>query len=160
SLPSRWTAKVEELRALVRAGGEVSLSHYLEESGLEAEDVYDGGRSWSDLRAEVGIPFAASGPNEETLRRACGRLLHVDDRARLDAYAGFLRSERPPELRRLDPRERRVLRMLVASLLDKAVNKTTSLEVGCELLWSHPGVRREVLELLEVLAARVAHLHH
>jgi hypothetical protein len=50
--------------------------------------------------------------------------------------------------------------MLVGSLLDKAVNKTTSLEAGCDLLWSHPGVRREVVELLEVLGERVAHLHH
>jgi superfamily II DNA or RNA helicase/HKD family nuclease len=160
SLPSRWTAKVEELRALVRSGGEVSLSRYLEVSGLDVEDVYDGGRSWSDLRADAGVPISAPGPSEETLRRACGRLLHVDDRMRLDAYADFLRSDRPPNLPRLDPRERRLLRMLVASLLDKAVSKTTTLEAGCELLWAHPGVRREVLELLEVLGARVTHLHH
>jgi hypothetical protein len=35
---------------------------YLEETGLEVEDVYDGGRSWSELRAEAGIPFSAPGP--------------------------------------------------------------------------------------------------
>ena len=160
SLPSRWTAKVDELRAFARAGGEVTLSRYLEETGLEVEDVYDGGRSWSELRADAGIPFSAPGPNEQTLRRACGRLLHVDDPARLDAYAGFLRNDAPPIPDNLAARERRLLRMLAAPLMDKAVTKATSLTAGCELLWRHSGVRQEVLELLDALQARVAHLHH
>lgn len=160
SVPSRWTAKVEELRALVRAGGEPSLSRYLEETGLEMEDVYEGGRSWSELCTDAGIPVSPPGPSEETLRRACGRLLHVDDRTRLEAYARLLGADAPPELGSLDVRERRFLRMVVASLADKAVTKSTTLQDGCALLWRHPGVRREVLELLDVLASRVAHLHH
>jgi hypothetical protein len=160
SLPSRWAAKLEELRALARARGEVTLARYLEETGLEVEDVYDGGRSWSELRAESGIPLSAPGPSEETLRRACGRLLHVDDTTRLDVYAAFLRNDTPPNQESLAVRERRLLRMLAAPLLDKAVTKATSLEAGCELLWRHPGVRQELLELLDALRARVAHLHH
>jgi hypothetical protein len=49
--------------------------------------------------------------------------------------------------------------MLVASLADKALTKATSLDAGCELLWSHPQVRAEVIELLGVLKHRVDHLH-
>jgi hypothetical protein len=48
--------------------------------------------------------------------------------------------------------------MLVASLVDKAVTKGTTLEAGCALLWAHPQVRRELLELLECLEARVTHV--
>lgn len=160
SVPSRWSAKVEELRALVRTGGEPSLAHYLEQTGLEVEDIYEGGRSWSELRAHAGIPLSAPGPSEEAFRRACGRLLHIDDRKRLEAYTHLVALATPPELSQLDMRERRFLRMMVGSLADKAVTKSTTLEAGSEMLWKHPGIRREVLELLDVLRLRVTHLHH
>jgi len=160
SVPSRWNAKVEELRALVHARGEPTLARYLEEAGLEVEDVYDTGRSWSELRADAGVPLSASGPSEKAFRSACGRLLHVDDRTRLEAYARLIARETPPELGRIDMRERRFLRMILGTLADKAVTKTTTLEAGSELLWKHPEVRRELLELLDVLRSRVAHLHH
>jgi hypothetical protein len=49
--------------------------------------------------------------------------------------------------------------MLVAALTDKAVTKATSLEAGCALLWAHPQVRLEVLDILNVLKERIGHLH-
>ena len=48
--------------------------------------------------------------------------------------------------------------MLVASVADRAIDKTTSLEDACEIVWAHPQVRAELLDLLEVLAARVDHV--
>ena len=48
--------------------------------------------------------------------------------------------------------------MLVASLADRAINKTTSLEDACGIVWAHPQVRAELMDLLEVLAARVDHV--
>ena len=56
AIPSRWPAKVEELRSLYRARGDVTLDHYLDETGLDVTDVYAGNRSWSDLREEAGLP--------------------------------------------------------------------------------------------------------
>jgi hypothetical protein len=56
--PAHWTAKVEELRALSRAKGTVTLRAYLDETGLEPSDVYSGGKSWSDLCAADGHPYA------------------------------------------------------------------------------------------------------
>ncbi len=159
SVPSRWTAKVEELRGLVRAGDHVSLARYLGETGLDIGDVYDGGRSWSDLRFDAGVPTLEAGPQETVLRRACGRLLHVDDSNRIEAYIGLLSYDAAPQLATLSERERRLLRMLVAALTDKAVTKTTSLEAGCVLLWAHPQVRFEVIEVLKVLKERIGHLH-
>ena len=40
----------------------------------------------AELCADAGLPFPTPGPKEEALRRACGRLLHVDDRTRWEAY--------------------------------------------------------------------------
>jgi Domain of unknown function (DUF3427) len=64
-----------------------------------------------------------------------------------------------PEAGSLPRRERRLLRMLVGSVVETAAGKTTSLQDGSALLWTHPQVRVELLELLDVLAARLEHVH-
>ena len=142
----------------MRRHGDVSLAHFLGETGLELEDVYTGQKTWSDLRSDAGLAVAAPGPEETALRRACGRLLHIDDAKRIEGYAGFLRPDEAPRLASLPDRDRRLLRMLIASVAQKAVTKATSLEEGCALLWAHPQVRFELMQLLEVLASRLQHL--
>ena len=62
------------------------------ETGLELEDIYAGNHSWSEMRRAAGLPTAAAGPNEDALLRAVGRLLHVDDDERIDAYRALLRA--------------------------------------------------------------------
>lgn len=157
SIPSRWPAKVEALRLLRSA--EVTLSDYLDETGLEVEDVYDGGRSWTELRREAGLEPEAPGPHEEVLRRACGRLLHIDDRERLEAYRRFLSSDAPPEPSSLGVREKRLLSMLVRVLVHQVVTTAASLEDGVALLFGNEQVRREMLELFSVLERRMEHVH-
>jgi superfamily II DNA or RNA helicase len=156
AVPARWTAKVEELRQLA---GPVTLGRYLQETGLELDDVYTGSKSWSDLRADAGLPVAPAGPDEEILRRACGRVLHVNDVERLDTYRRLLTSDTPPNLSGLSERERRLLRMLFASIAEKAIDKTTTVPQLLELVWAHPQVRAELLELFDVLADQVDHVH-
>lgn len=159
AVPSQWTAKAEELRRL-NDEGRGSLRTFLEDSGLELEDVYPGARSWSDLREAAGLPLEGSGPEEETLRRACGRLLHVDDRERLEAYRGILQSISPPAIANVASRSARLLRMLVASACDRAVTRDDSLETGIVLLWQHPQVRSELVELFDLLQDRIDHRHY
>jgi hypothetical protein len=158
AVPSRWTAKVEELRLLARRNATVGLAGFLDETGIDLEDVYAGQKSWSDLRSDAGLALAPAGPQESTLRRACGRLLHVDDTLRIDAYSRFLALSEPPQPATLTVRERRLLRMLVGSIVDKAVTKATSLEQGCALVWAHPQGRSELAELMAVLASLVQHV--
>ena len=158
AVPSRWTAKVEELRHIARRDPTIGLERFLDETGIDLEDVYGGQKTWSDLRSDAGLPMAPPGPEESTLRRACGRLLHVDDRDRIEAYRRFLAHAEPPRPASLSARDRRLLRMLVGSIVDKAVTKADSLEEGCALLWEHPQVHFDVNELLEVLASRLQHL--
>jgi Domain of unknown function (DUF3427) len=159
AVPAKWTAKIEELRQLARMG-EVRLAKYLEETGLEVEDVYDGSKSWSDLQDGAGMSLLAAGPDETVLRRACGRLLHVNDFARIGTWREMLSSEQPPDAESRGAREQRLLRMLVASVCNRALtNKSTTLAEGTKLLWEHPQVRAELLELLDVLSTRIDHLH-
>ncbi len=158
AVPARWTAKVDELRAYARGDAAVSLSGFLADTGLELEDLYAGGRSWSELCQHAGLAVLPAGAHEETLRRACGRLLHVDDQPRLDAYRRLLGADTPPDPRALSVPDARLLRMVIASLVDQAVSKTATLAEGCAVVWGHPQVRREVLAVLAVLGERLSHV--
>ena len=158
AVPSRWPEKVEELRLVARGDNGITLQRFLDETGLELEDVYTGRKTFSDLREDAGLSVRPAGPHEEILRQACGRLLHIDDFLRIDSYRRLLSESQPPDLASLSLRERLLVRMLVASVADRAINKTTSLKDACDIVWAHPQVRAELLDLIEVLAARVDHV--
>ncbi|NNC05333.1 DUF3427 domain-containing protein [Corallococcus exiguus] len=158
AVPSRWSEKVDELRGYAKGAAAVSLTGFLAETGLELEDIYSADKSWSDLCQDAGLPVLPAGPYEPSLRRACGRLLHLDDPARIDTYRRLLGSEAAPKTEALSLVDRRMLRMLVASLVDKAVTKASALEEGCAILWGHPQVRQEVLAILNTLSGRISHL--
>jgi superfamily II DNA or RNA helicase len=70
ALPSRWSDKSAELRSLAAQRPDIGLAEFLEESGLELDDIYVNNRSWSDLREAAGLPSAATGPAEVSARRA------------------------------------------------------------------------------------------
>jgi superfamily II DNA or RNA helicase/HKD family nuclease len=159
AIPSRWPARVEELRVVHANYPEVTLSRYLEESGLDLPDVYDGSRGWSDLCQAAGVPVAPEGPHEAPLRKALGRLLHVDDDERIEAYHRLLESPTAPDVAAMPERQRRLVRMLVVSLGDQVLSKDRTLQDGVDLLWAHPQVRNELAQLLVELDERVDHLH-
>ncbi len=159
AIPSRWPARVAELRVVHAAYPEVTLSRYLAESGLDLPDVYDGTRGWSDLCQAAGVPVAPAGPHEAALRKAVGRLLHVDDDERIAVYRVLLESAVAPDVSAMPERRRRLVRMLVAALGDQVLTKAHSLQDGVDLLWAHPQVRAELAQLLVELDDRVDHLH-
>lgn len=159
SVPSRWPQKVQELHALVQSGRQATLASFLEQSGLDLEELYAGSKSWSDLCADAGVAIPPQGPDEPTLRRAVGRLLHVDDELRLESFARLVRRQAAPDVAQLVEPERRLVRMLVAPLIDQALDKTIGLQEGADFLWKHPQVLSEIGELFDVLRQRVDHVH-
>ena len=158
AVPAKWSAKAEELRAFANGEPGVSLSGFLSATGLELEDVYTGGKSWSDLLESAGLTVLPAGPHEVSLRRACGRLLHVDDAARIDGYRRLLALEAAPDPATLPVIDQRLVRMLVASITDQAATKATTLAEGCAMVWNHPQVRAEVSTLLDALGGRISHV--
>ncbi|MGB3055657.1 MAG: DUF3427 domain-containing protein [Acidimicrobiales bacterium] len=158
AIPTRFTERIDELRSLRRNDPMLGLAGFLTESGLDLEDLYTGDRCWSDHLAAADQPVLEAGPSETSLRRAIGRLLHVDDGERLTRYRDLLSGERPMAAD-LGVRDRRLLQMLVASLGDQVLTKDHTLQEGVDLVWSHPQVRAEVAELTTVLGDRVDHLH-
>ncbi len=158
AVPSRFAERAEELARLDKEG-RGSLAAFIEDSGLELEDIYANNRSWSDLRQHAGLEVAPAGPEEITLRRACGRALHVDDLERLDAFRNILVRKEAPRPHDPNSRSTRLLRMLVASICDQKVSTNQTLQTGIDLLWRHPQVRAELSELFDLLAERLDHAH-
>ncbi len=159
AIPTRWPAKVDELRSLRRERPGIGLADFLVQSGLDLDDIYSGSKCWSDLCQDAGSPIGAIGPHEKALRRSVGRLLHVDDTERINGYRRLLSENNPPLVETLHERERRLLHMLVASVTDRVSAADTSLQDGADQLWAHPQVRSELNELFGVLEGRIDHVH-
>jgi len=159
SIPSNWSQKVRELTALVQSGRSPNLASFLEASGLDLEDLYEGSRGWSDLCAEAAIKIAPAGPEESTLRRAIGRLFHVDDSVRFDSYSKFCAQKTAPDVAEIREVERRLLRMMIAPLVDHALQRATPLQEAVEFVWKHPQVLSELAELFSLLRDRLDHVH-
>ncbi len=153
AIPSAWRERCAELRAL----GDVTLSVYLKETGLEAEDIYANQHSWSEMRRAAGLQTREAGPDEAALLRAVGRLLHVDDDERTDTYARFISSTVPRKHDDLPTRDARLLRMLIASLTN--LRPSVPIQQAIEHVWEHPQVRAELTQLLAHLHGRGEHLH-
>lgn len=160
AVPSRWQQKVAELRELATERPGITLSQYLEATGLELDDVYAGNRSWSDLQQDAGLVRLPAGPHEAVLRRAAGRLHHVDDMQRITRWTEWLERDVAPDTTSLAGTDRRLLRMLVGQVLASVAGRDLTLQDGADLLWAHPQVRAELRELLAHLAGEIPHLGH
>lgn len=158
SLPSTWPAKARELRRVADEHDRITLKRFLEETGLPLEEIYSGSHCWSDLLDSGGVATLPAGPHEATLRRALGRLLHVDDHLRTRAYREFAARPAPPDVTALDQRARRLLHMLAAVLMESLPGPLPTLDAAAQLLWHHPQVLAELTELLDVLEDRISHL--
>ncbi|MBK6577409.1 MAG: hypothetical protein IPG17_14620 [Sandaracinaceae bacterium] len=95
------------------------------------------------LCADAGLAVLPSGPHEVPLRRAVGRLLHVDDTARIEAYTRLLTAKRCPAWTKLNGRDRRYARMLAAQLGDQVFQKDRPSSEAWPTLFEHPQVLTE-----------------
>lgn len=161
AVPRGLVGMANELRSMRQAGLSISLADFLVHSGLDLEDVYAHGRCWSELLEAAEESLAPSGPHEAALRKACARLLHVDDPERLNTYMQWLAQAAPPSVAQLSQSQGRWLRMLLSALTSSIAKiRDLSTPQGAELLWAHPQVRTELLELFGLLENRTQHLGH
>jgi len=155
ALPSTWRQRVAELCEL----GDVPLAGYLHETGLELDDIYQGGRTWTGLRRAAGLATPAPADGEDRIGRGIARLLHVDDLGRIDTYGQLLASPLPPNGADLGDRAARQLQGLLLTLFGPKKGEFTSLEAAASALWHHAPLRAELIELLPLLSEQVTHLH-
>jgi superfamily II DNA or RNA helicase len=159
AVPRGLTKMANEIRAMRQMGEPISLANFLQHSGLDLEDIYAHDRCWSDVLQAADEPILASGPGEKTLRKACARLLHLDDPSRLTVYQDWLANDDAPSLSALNKPQGRWLRMLL-SVLVAASPEVNALPTNkaAQWVWQHPQVRLELVELFALLAQRNQHL--
>ena len=155
AIPSRWPREGRGAARAAREAADVTLAAFLDETGLELEDVYAGDDSPGRTCARPpASPSQPPGRTKTSLRRACGRLLHVDDvdaNRRLPATCS--QSTTPPDRQRCPSVERAAAAdARRADCRQRARPSRRRLQEACDLLWAHPQVRAELLELLDVLA--------
>ena len=129
------------------ASGETSLAGFLRQAGLELDELYRGGRTFSDLRRIVGLECPAPGPHEGQLGKGLGRVLHVDDRERISAWRRWLAGGRV---------DGRYELMLVTTLLGR--ESAGDLAAAGAVVRAHVALCSELGELLTYLEERIAHM--
>jgi superfamily II DNA or RNA helicase/HKD family nuclease len=142
-------ALIQDLREL----GDVTLREFLEGTEWRLDDVYrSAAGGWTELRRRAGQAIQ-DGPRQSALARAIGRIRHIDDRERVGFYGQVLRMDSPPALSHFGGRHLRLLNMLHVDLWDRS-RDFGSLEASLEMLWAHPSLREELVQLLDVLGAQ------
>ena len=159
AVPRGLAKMADEVRAMRKMDETISLTNFLEHSGLELNDVYANGRCWSDVLQVAGETILANGPGEAALRKACSRLLHLDDPSRLAVYQNWLAQAVAPSPNGLNKPQGRWLRMLL-SVLIAAVPEVNAwaTDKAAKWVWRHPQVRAELGELLALLSQQNQHL--
>ncbi|MDK3256599.1 DUF3427 domain-containing protein [Blastococcus capsensis] len=146
SLNVSWKGLTAEARRLQRP----TLAGFLEEAGVELEDLYRGsGRSWLDLQRAAGWDDGVAGPDDAALGAALGRMLHVDDDERLRFFQSITADEFE-----LNDRTRRLAAMLHFSLFGTRT-PFSGVEASLERLLAHPGRAAELRQLSGVLHDRI-----
>jgi superfamily II DNA or RNA helicase/HKD family nuclease len=154
AIPSTWRARVTELRS----SGDVPLARYLDETGLDLDDLYRNGRTWTQLRRDAGFDTSSPESGEEAIARGFSRLTHVDDQIRIDTYRRLLEAAEPPVAAELDGSGRRMLEGLLLTVLPR-FGKHSSFDAAVRALWRHTALRSELLEMLSTRESAVNHVH-
>ncbi len=159
SLPSNVTGRAKELAEIAAIEGEeVTLGEYIEAAALSLEDVYArAGHSWTDLRRRANLPWPGPGDeDEDTWLRGMSRATHIDDLDRLRSWRDVLEADTPPRPMSSDAAESRRLVMLL-NILRWDFNDVSQIGPYFESLWANVAVRRELLQLLDVLEDGLRH---
>ncbi|UJR86680.1 DUF3427 domain-containing protein [Sandaracinus amylolyticus] len=142
-------ALVEDLREL----GDVDLATFLRETGAELEDVYAGGTpawTFTRMRREAGFEKAElESAEDQQVSRALSRLLHVDDTERLNGLLSLVSRSAPPA-----PDAGDAMQRWLFVLLGWVRHSYAGMDQAWAHLWSRPALRRELAQLLAVLADR------
>ena len=149
------TRLADDLRTL---GANARLGDFMRDAGVDLEEIFarpQSGHCFTELRRRAGFgeDTEALASNDPVLR-AIGRLLHVDDRERLDAWRAVLEPDRPVPISRRHEREHRLRLMLFAIVGGHRQSITETGRVIARIRES-AGLRREIIDLLEILADRI-----
>ncbi len=145
----------DDLRAL---GPDTRLHDFMHEAGAELADVYarpKSGNCFTELRQRAGFkPSSGHAAEDATLLKAIGRLIHVDDHERLEAWRGILEMGPSDRISGFHGRKHRLALMLFAVLGGRRQSIDEADQV-LEKVRGSPELCREISDLLEILVDRI-----
>ena len=145
----------DDLSAL---GHKAPLAEFMREAGVELEEIYArprAGHCFVELRRRAGFDRSTRAPaSADPLLRTIGRLLHVDDHERLDAWRAILEANRPEPESRLQGRRNRLGLMLFA-VLGGRLRPIAEFDRIIATIREFVNLRREINDLLGILADRI-----
>ncbi|MFK7740918.1 MAG: DUF3427 domain-containing protein [Planctomycetota bacterium] len=143
-----------ELAELKAQRGRLSLTNYLVATLHEPDDIYRGTNTWTNMRRLASVACAPAGPREaELLAGVRLRLQDVDDPERICMLRALGRGDPIPSA----PRSQRLATMLSYVLFADGP-APESLAAVRMALHDEPAVRRELVELADVLEESAATL--
>ena len=145
----------DDLRAL---GPGTRLGGFMRDAGVDLEDIYarpGSGHCFAELRRRAGFEQStALAAADDSLVKAIGRLIPVDDRERIEAWRSMLESDHSDQMSRLRGREYRLGLMFFAVLGGRG-QSIEEAERILERVRESAELRREISDLLEILADRI-----
>ncbi|EGD40917.1 putative helicase [Nocardioidaceae bacterium Broad-1] len=144
-ISNRWPSMVQELRSY----GDLSLSEYLNESGMELPDVLRKGQhSWTELRRLAGLPVPDGTSAEARLLRRVRAFSHVDDPLRAATFSRLLADD-APSYSTLSSGEQRLADMLFFSLWPDG-GGFDSIDAGFRALRAEQATRSEIKAVVDL----------
>lgn len=151
------TVPRRELVAELKRVGDVSLAAFLQETGIDLEDVYrQANCGWTSIRRDAGFARSFATDDDAKIGRAFARMLHADDPERLSYIRKAVVDLRWTDIV-ADPRQRRLAAMLHFAIWGSN-EPLTGAEDGLRRLITNEARRSELLELCDVLRSRIARL--
>lgn len=147
-----WRELARDLKAM---GPETGLATFLEESGLELEDLYrkTAGAGWQNLRREAGFGEGPSDDVDALFVAGIRRLLHVDDAERIGLIKAVASGE-PLGSHAREERQRRLRAMLHFGLWGANAPLASADERMARV--RTPARMRELAQVVEILDDRRA----
>ena len=116
-IPNSKISLIRELKDIAARKGDLTLSGFLRETGLEPSDIYRNGRTLTDLKRAAGIDATPPGEFESIIGRGVERLIGVDDSERLEFFSRLLEPYNPGDLENMSLRHKRIAFMLAYALI-------------------------------------------
>jgi hypothetical protein len=152
----RWRMLVAEVQSywVLNGRGEVTLGDFVTEQKVPLDDIYRAGSTprsgWTTLKRDAGLLSGEAPPEEATLSRRFGALLHIDDPAYLEAMRRLGAGETAGEASGDSERVRHQM-LTYQLLLDRRPTSPTAIR---ERLAAAPECGVELVELADVLRSR------
>ena len=152
---SARTRMVSDLRIL---GPDTRLSRFMQEADVALEEIYANprlGHCFIELRRNAGFSQGTGLPAQnDPLLRTIGRLIHVDDHERIKRWRNILETDYPDPISILNGRDHRLGLMLFA-VLGRRDQSIAEADQVVNRIRDSADLRREVCDLLEILADRI-----